>query len=335
MEEIEKKLRTHPFVIPKFLQNRDLQTLIVNIVPYFKTKIPKPDRRYIELPDGSKLAVDCFWQKESKQHTSVVLLTGYEGYVDENISHLGKMMYFKAYNSGYNVIHLHQRAESDSIHLTQSIGYVLGDITIAIEQIASWGLKKIFLIGFSIGGYTMLFEIGKLGKKAKEKLLGAIAISSPTTISDSWHHIEKHPFYNWYILRFYKNLILRRAKIDVSGKWDLKQLKAIKSNHQFGETYMNMWGYAEKFISFEELNNKTDAKPLLSKIQIPTLIIHAYDDPVAPVTPFLHIANPNIITLIPKHGGHGGFFSLKRKYGDVDGLWAQNRRIEFINLLDK
>ena len=35
------------------------------------------------------------------------------------------------------------------------------------------------------------------------------------------------------------------------------------------------------------------------------------------------IKNPNIITLFTKFGGHSGFYTTQKRYGDLDGLWAK------------
>ena len=72
-------------------------------------------------------------------------------------------------------------------------------------------------------------------------------------------------------------------------------------------------------------------------MHVPVLLIHSQDDPVTPSASFMQSTineYSNIITLFPQHGGHGGFFTFKKRYGDLDGFWAQNRAMEFIRLLD-
>jgi len=103
----------------------------------------------------------------------------------------------------------------------------------------------------------------------------------------------------------------------------------------------NGWGFGIygdnvlKFSSWEDYTLKSDLVPYFPKIKIPTLVICSYDDPISPARVFENIKNPNIITLLTKHGGHGGFFTTKKLYGDLDGHWAQNRVMEFIRLIDK
>ncbi len=335
ISSIEKKLYAHPFVLPKSLQNYNIQTLLARFGTYFKTAIPKAERRYIILPDGSQIAADCMFQPNKKIHPTVIVL---DGFTRPNNSHFSRSICYKAYHFGFNVILLMQRAEGDTIHLTKSLfsAYPQLDLPIALEEFSKMGLRKMYLVGFSAGGWSTLLTLGTMGENAKKYFSGVALISSPCNLLDTWNHIEKYPLYNRYLLHSYKKTVKRRGKVDSPGTWNLSTIRKIKTKKQFFETFFSTHtiGTPTKRVTVEEYNQLTNATPLLPNIQVPTLIIHAHDDPVTPVTPFLHITNQNILTLFSKHGGHGGFFTTKKLYGDLDGHWAQNRVMEFIRLLD-
>lgn len=335
LSSIKTQLESHPFVPSRLLQNLHIQTLFARFVPYFTNpSLPTHERRFIKHPDGSQLAADCWWQKD-KGRATIIVINGFEGFRGNERSRFTKQIISKAYHFGFNIIHLRQRGEGDTAKLTHSLmTYLERDLAVSLNQIIDWGIKKIYLIGFSSGGYVSLFEVPQLEKKIQKSILGMIAIAAPINLFDTWNHVEQRAFYNWALLRTYKYFIKRRLTIDPPDAWDKSALKKIKTKHQLFETYQHMWGYPEKFSSLEDYHDKTNIIPLLPKIQIPTLIIHASDDPVAPINPFLYLNNPYIITLLTKHGGHGGFFTTKKLYGDLDGHWAQNRAIEFIQLLE-
>ncbi len=85
------------------------------------------------------------------------------------------------------------------------------------------------------------------------------------------------------------------------------------------------------FRDVDDYYTRASAAPLLGSIRIPTLAIHALDDPLVPAEPLqrAHVLdNPWIVRLLPRHGGHVGFVG-KTLYGDVDERWAENRLIEF------
>jgi uncharacterized protein len=334
LKEIEQTLRSHPFVPPRFFENYHIQTFLAGFISGFTLPNLKPERRLIDLSDGSKLAADCFWQKNKEIRSTVIVINGFEGYFGKGITPFGKNVSNKAYHFGFNVIHLRMRGEADTIHFTKSLVATdpVDDLTIVFQEFARWGLKKFYVIGLSGGGWVQLFSLCKLKKTIKKNILGSISISGPIDFFSTWDHANKHPLYSWLLLRIYKNLVTRRINIDPPGTWDTKQLKQINSLRGWGEAYVHIF---EKFATIDEYHAKTDLALLLPHLTIPTLIIHAFDDPLVPAFPYTKIKNPHIITLLTKHGGHGGFFMLKPRYGDLDGHWAQNRAMEFIRLLEE
>src|SRR5262245_35974819 len=101
MEEIEKKLKSQPFVTSWMLQPHLKQAFFMNFFPYFKTKIPKIQRRLIQLPDGSQIAADCLFQSHEEKHATIVVV---DGFSNTTSSFFSKSMAHKAYYFGFNVI---------------------------------------------------------------------------------------------------------------------------------------------------------------------------------------------------------------------------------------
>lgn len=331
MEEIEKQLKAHPFITPWYFQPYQKQTLLSHLLPYFKTKLPKAERKLIKLPDGSQIAADCIFQPNKEDHETIVIIDGFSG---SSKSFYSLSMAHKAYHFGFNVILLMERAHGDTIHLTKSIysGPLDDDINVALDEFGKWNLKKLYIIGLSYGGYLTLSAIIRSEKANRQKIAGAVVIS-PVINMDYTYHLQQFPLSHKLLLMIFKAMVKRRIKIDPPGTWDTKALKKIKTVRDWYKTYMHTWGYPEKFSSFEEYEKISDIFPFLSDIKTPTLIINAYDDTISPTIPFTKLKNPNIITLLSETGGHGGFFTFNPKYGDLDGHWAQNRAMEFIKLI--
>ena len=64
---------------------------------------------------------------------------------------------------------------------------------------------------------------------------------------------------------------------------------------------------------------------------MPTLVIHAQDDPFVPITPSTRarlLANRSVRLLETRHGGHCGFLAEPRGY---DGRWAERQLVEFLD----
>ncbi len=340
LEQIEKKLHSHPFVVSPFLRSPHIQTAFAGLVPFFKIPMKKPERQYIQISNDTKLAADCWFQKDRKNHATVVFLNGFEGYSKLEQSNFSTNMSMKAYHLGFNVIHLKQRGEADTIHMTKSIFTTysgLDDIKTAVNKFGSMGLSRIYLAGLSYGGYLLFHTINRLSEKERQYVRGIVTISAPMDIFKTWKHIEKNKVYDRWLLRSYKHTVKRRAKIDSLERSKLTALQNIKTKRQFMETYMHTFGYPKKSFTLDEYARETDAETHFSKYQLPLLIISSSDDPITPTEAYMNpdiINNPYIITLFTKYGGHGGFITFKKRYGDLDGHWAQNRAMEFITLME-
>jgi predicted alpha/beta-fold hydrolase len=79
---------------------------------------------------------------------------------------------------------------------------------------------------------------------------------------------------------------------------------------------------------------KASSLPLIKHIRVPTLIIHAEDDPFIPFAPLRDptvAANPYVILIAPERGGHVAFLSAN---AGEDRFWAENRLVEFCQMLD-
>jgi predicted alpha/beta-fold hydrolase len=76
---------------------------------------------------------------------------------------------------------------------------------------------------------------------------------------------------------------------------------------------------------------------VMGHIRIPTLIIHAADDPFIPIEPLRDssvIENSHILLIETERGGHVAFVSDEPR-GDEDRFWAENRVIDFCKALNR
>src|ERR1700745_2451184 len=91
LSSIEETLSSHPFIVPKYLQNYNIQTLFSRLAPFYKTKLPKRERKYIKLTDGSQIAADFLFQPNRNNHPTIIVLDGFtrpnSSYFSRSISH--------------------------------------------------------------------------------------------------------------------------------------------------------------------------------------------------------------------------------------------------------
>jgi uncharacterized protein len=71
---------------------------------------------------------------------------------------------------------------------------------------------------------------------------------------------------------------------------------------------------------------RNSAIRFLAGIAVPTLVIHALDDPWVPAAPYLAYdwaSNPHVVPLLSRHGGHVGFHGPDRAMPWHDGAIAR------------
>jgi predicted alpha/beta-fold hydrolase len=108
-------------------------------------------------------------------------------------------------------------------------------------------------------------------------------------------------------------------------------LNRVSSIEQFDDRFI---APAFGFDGVDEYYRKASSRPYISRIRIPTLIIHAKDDPFVPFEPLTDPsieANPFVLVVATEKGGHVAFVSATPV--DEDRFWAENRLVDFCEIV--
>ena len=327
-------LAMHPFEPSVWLRNPHYQTIAAALWPRdFSWSRLESERRLFLLPDGSRIAVDCSWQPDRTRSPTLIVVHGLEG--SSNSPYMLGVTH-KAYHYGFNVARLNLRNCGGTEHQTETL-YHAGqsdDVRLVVKTLIQQdGLDQIGIIGFSMGGNICLKLAGEWGTHAPKAVLGVVGVSPLVDLTTSWQLIERleNTLYRWMFVWNLKQRIRRKAKL-FPDRYDVSRLRGLRTIRHFDERYQ---APCSGFADADDYYRRASALPFLPAIRIPTLILHAEDDPILPVTPFRHPEvqnNPYILTLIVDQGGHVGFIARNRKE-DLDCYWAENRAVEFFRLL--
>jgi predicted alpha/beta-fold hydrolase len=83
------------------------------------------------------------------------------------------------------------------------------------------------------------------------------------------------------------------------------------------------------FAGAEDYYRQTSPAPRLTRIDVPTLIVAAADDPLVPVAPFArHERSSAVRLLVTRSGGHLGF--IARPSRDPDHRWLDWRLLDWL-----
>ena len=189
----------------------------------------------------------------------------------------------------------------------------------------------ITIIGYSLGGNIALKAAGEYGGRAPDRLVAVVGISVPIDLDEAATAIDKrgNTIYRRYFLARLRCIYARRQEHHPNyyPNMDLQILRTLRA-----------WDTAVVaplcgFDSAEDYYARSSSLASISDIAVPTLLIHARDDPLVPFRTFEHPAlrnNADVGLLAPRWGGHIGFIGSSRSIRlDPDCHWAENRAVEF------
>jgi len=168
---------------------------------------------------------------------------------------------------------------------------------------------QLFGIGYSLGGNMLLKLLGE--QKEGAPLDAAVAVSAPMDLAICADVIRRgfSKIYQEHLLKDLRaSLIQKYEKHPMQKLLDLKKqdVKKLQSFWEFDAAYT---AKIHGFDSVDDYYQKCSSKQFLKNITIPTLIIHAKDDPfMSPeVIPKQSEISSDITLEITEFGGHVGF----------------------------
>ena len=322
----------------RFLANGHLQTIFGNTLRR-QDQLPEPVAQLVEVCPArgrqiaSRVLCHCHWQPlpERPARPTVIILHGLEGssrsqYVIGNSN--------KLWRAGCNVIRMNMRNCGGTERLTPTLYHsgLSGDVERVLHFFRdSQKLQSIALIGYSMGGNIMLKLAGDLGTSAPTELRSVIGVSPAVDLqasADALHHWQNR-FYEGRFLR----ALLKRFRMKATlfpHVFDPRRSANIRSLREFDDRITALYS---GFQSADDYYYRAAAARVLDRIAIPTLILHALDDPfvrLIETTRAAIAANPQITLIDTPHGGHCAFLAQPDAASGNDGYWAEHTALRFI-----
>lgn len=335
---------TKDFKPRRWLSNGHLQTIVGNFLRRVN-KLSAPATEFVEVPlppemhgryahvadFQSRILCHCHWQpKETVKRPTVILVHGLEGsshsqYVIGNAN--------KLFSAGCNVIRMNMRncGWTDALSGTLYHSGMSCDVKALLDWLIALGIESIAMAGYSMGGNLVLKAVGELGRTAPKQLKSVVAISPPIDLRESADALCDRK--NWlYHHRFMRALRVRycRKRNLFPAIFPHIDLDKIRSVREYDEHVM---GPQCGFAGADDYYAQSGAYRVVEKIAVPTLVLHAWDDPFIRLTPSTHeklVNNPHITLVEPKHGGHCAFLAEPDPAHDYDGYWAEYLLREFV-----
>ena len=304
-----------------------LQTIVSTYLPRVN-RLPDAEDRLFNVEPDMQVRCHCHWQSERQRRLTVIIVHGLEGSAESQYV-IGNAN--KAWAAGWNVIRMNVRNCGGTLDLGPSLYHsgLSGDVrAVAQTLIEQEKLERIALVGYSMGGNQVLKAAGEWGSEAPPQLK-AVAAVSPGVDLDACAtllHEWRNRIYELHFVLSLKRSMRKKARL-YPGKYDLRRLQGLRSIRDFDE---HVTAFYCGFEGAAGYYREATASNVIDRIAVPTLIIHALDDPFIAITPATGAkirANRNIRYVETKHGGHCGFLGVASD--GHDGRWAELKIREF------
>ena len=333
LAQVAAALTAKPFKPHFAFKSGHAQTLAAYMWPrrYRLQRLPPDEQRLFEIEPHVKVMAHCRWQNDRQKHSTIVIWHGMEGSTS-SIYMIATAA--KAFRAGFNVVRVNYRNCGGTEHLTPTLyhGGLSSDLRVVVNQlIENDGLKRIFLLGFSLGGNMVLKLAGEYGEDAPPEVVAVCAVSPSVDLQASTELILRRR--NWIYHKTFVRSLKKRIRLKQKlfpDLYDLRELPRIRTVREFDEQFTSI---ASGFANADDYYYRASSVRVIASIRIPTLIIHSQDDPFIPFDPLRQTAfseNPYILLHGTGRGGHVAFVSATRS--SEDRFWAENRAIDFFQM---
>ncbi|QTF91119.1 hydrolase [Halomonas sp. BM-2019] len=313
------QLHRADFTPPAGLANRHVQTLLPRLLP--RRRVPHRWER-LELPDGD--FVDLAWVTPTPADPAAPLFILFHGLEGSFHSPYARELLSTAAGLGWRAVLMHFRGcGRDPNRLPRA--YHSGDTADAywlIGQLAHRYPRALKVAaGVSLGANMLVKLVAEQGGDGLD-LAGAIAIGAPLDLAASADAIHRG------FARVYERHLLASLKAKAASRVGTLPLALSRDTLDRLRTLRDyddaITAPLHGFRDAEDYYQRASAGRWIGDLELPTLILHAEDDPFMPADLFARLPAPGdaVRVEIARHGGHVGF--MERRGGRL-GSWLARR----------
>lgn len=289
-----------------------------------RASLPHLARERWVTPDGDFVDVDAAVNATPVQGAPLLVL--FHGLEGSSASHYAQAFGEAAVNRGWGYVVPHFRGCSGEINLAPR-AYHSGDhveIDWLLRQVARrWPGRRLVAVGVSLGGNALLRWVQEQGSMAHRLVAAVAAVSAPVDLAAAGRAIDQG-FNRWVYARMFLKTMVRKAEAkwtQFPGLFDLEAVRSARTIHAFDNLFT---APLHGFKSTEDYWARAAAKPGLRAIQLPTLVLNAYNDPFVPGAslPGQGCVGDWVTLWQPRSGGHVGFARPVGRWGVPGQVWS-------------
>jgi uncharacterized protein len=293
-------------------------------------ELPTPENRLIEVEPGIPVLCYCHWQKDRQRALTLIVVHGLEGSSD---SQYMRGIARNGLAAGMNMVLMNQRNCGGMDHCAPTLynSSRSNDVaSVARNLIEKDGISGFVLIGFSMGGNLVLKLAGEWGETAPKEFRAVAAVCPAINLAagaDALHEPANRIYEYYFLLQLFRRF--RRKVRLFPNDFDASRLRGVKTLREFDD---RVTAHYCGFASADDYYARAAGAAVIDKIVVPTLIIHALNDPfvrILPETRHKILANRSITYLETEDGGHCAFIGERDRDAKYDGRWAEREVVRF------
>lgn len=263
---------------------------------------------------------------------AVVIVHGIAGSSD---SHCCVRAAVALHRAGYHAVRMDMRAAGASVADAPSLYHagLTDDLDAVVRHLErDPRISGVAVLGFSGGGSIALKLAGEWASRAPRSILAVASVSAPLDYTrvaprmDGWACLP----YRFHVLRGLLDRARRFAELHPTRAHyrpaDLTRMKRFRAFDR------DVIGPMHGFEDVDAYYAAASAGPWLRHVEVPTMILHAADDPLVPgesVVPWTRHASPRVRAEITAHGGHLGWLGGLDEDSWVTS-WSARRVLDFL-----
>jgi predicted alpha/beta-fold hydrolase len=168
----------------------------------------------------------------------------------------------------------------------------------------------IFAVGISLGGNALMRWAGEMGHSASQVVQGIASVCSPIDMTASGHAIDtgfnKAVYARMFLATMKPRAMQKLAQFP--GLFDPQELRVANTLYAFDNVFT---APLHGFNGTDDYWDRASAKPGLTRVQVPALVLNAQNDPFIPAAclPTQDQVSDHVTLWQPEQGGHVGFAS--------------------------
>jgi predicted alpha/beta-fold hydrolase len=319
-----------PFEPCRGLASGHLQTIVGNFLPRPAFRLDSVSETVeVDPLDGSRVLCHCHWQPEDVRaaRLTLVLVHGLEGSSD---SRYIQGITVRAWAAGCNIIRMNMRTCGGTETLTPTLYHsgLSGDVGVVMRHYAErFGLKRVAMAGYSMGGNLVLKLAGEWGARPPLCCVAAVCPAIDLAPGADALHEPLNRAYEWRFLVSLMARYGRKSKLFPTIYATRRSIGPVRSIREFDDKIVaRYWSFRDA----DDYYHRAASARVVDKIAVPTLVLHAQDDPfirLLPETRAKLLANPHIRFIETRHGGHCAFLSRER---GNEVHWAEAMVMRFL-----